>query len=91
MSCAELVAANLQSQSVNAWAATIAGDMLYRLLVTRDLPRFATYFAARTGPVRSTPTAPAEIARAARVEVAELAYRGAEISDEDEHSGGLRR
>lgn len=67
LSCAELVAANLQSQAVNAWAATIAGDMLYRLLVTRDLARFATYFDARTGTVRSTPTAPAEIARAAGI------------------------
>ena len=67
LSCAELVAANLQSQTVNAWAATIAGDTLYRLLVSRDLARFGTWFDARSGNVRSTPTSPAGIARAARV------------------------
>lgn len=65
MSCAELVAANLQSLTVNGWAATIAGDTLYRLVVSRNLTRFGTWFDARSGTVRSTPTAPAEIARAA--------------------------
>lgn len=72
LSCAELVAANLQSQTVNCWAATIAGDTLYRLLVSRDLTRFATWFEARGGSVRSTPTAPSEIARAARVRESSL-------------------
>lgn len=75
LSCAELVAANLQSQTVNAWSATITGDTLYRLLVARDLRRLATWFDARSGSVRSTPTAPAEIARAARVREATLSPR----------------
>ena len=72
LSCAELVAANLQSQTVNAWAATVAGDTLYRLLVSRDLARFATWFDSRTASVRSTPTAPSEIARAAGVRESSL-------------------
>ena len=72
LSCAELVAANLQSQTVNAWAATVAGDTLYRLLVSRDLARFATWFDARSASVRSTPTAPSEIARAAGVRESSL-------------------
>lgn len=72
LSCAELVAANLQSQTVNAWAATVAGDTLYRLLVSRDLARFATWFDSRSASVRSTPTAPSEIARAAGVRESSL-------------------
>lgn len=75
LSCAELVAANLQSQTVNAWAATVAGDTLYRLVVSRDLARLATWFDAKTGTVRSTPTAPREIARAAGIREASLLPR----------------
>jgi PRTRC genetic system ThiF family protein len=75
MSCAELVAANLQSQTVNAWAATLAGDTLYRLLVSRDLARFATWFDARSAIVRSTSTSPGEIARAAGVRESSLSAR----------------
>ena len=75
LSCAELVAANLQSQTINAWAATVAGDTLYRLLVSRDLARFATWFDSRTASVRSTPTAPSEIARAAGVRESSLTAR----------------
>jgi len=68
LSCAELAAANLQSQTVNSWSATIAGDMLHRLLVTRELARFATYFDARTATVASEPTSVQAIARAARLD-----------------------
>ena len=75
MSCAELVAASLQSQTVNSWAATVAGDTLYRLLVSHDLRRLGTWFDARSGTVRSTPTSPAEIARAAGLRESSLLPR----------------
>ena len=75
MSCAELVAASLQSQTVNAWAATVAGDTLYRLLVSRDLARFATWFDSRSASVRSTTTSPGEIARAAGIRESGLSPR----------------
>jgi len=41
MSCAEMVAANLQSLNINARVAAEASDFLTRLLVTKDLKRFA--------------------------------------------------
>jgi PRTRC genetic system ThiF family protein len=44
LSCAELMRRNAQSLMVNHFVASIAGDYLVRLLVTKNLRRYATYF-----------------------------------------------
>lgn len=44
LSCAELMRRNAQSLMVNHFVASVAGDYLVRLLVTRNLRRYATYF-----------------------------------------------
>jgi PRTRC genetic system ThiF family protein len=58
LSCAELTAANLQSLNINAAIAAIAADFLTRLLVTRDLKRFACEINLAAGSMRSTYATP---------------------------------
>lgn len=65
MSCAELVAANLQSLNINFRIAAEAGDMLTRLLVTRDLKRYACEVNLSAGSMRSFYATPAAIGAAA--------------------------
>ncbi|MFN7970790.1 MAG: ThiF family adenylyltransferase [Acidobacteriota bacterium] len=65
LSCAELMALNLQALSVNARVAAEAGDVLMRLLVTHDLRRFATYFDLPSGTSRSSYFTPETIASCA--------------------------
>src|SRR5436305_8501668 len=43
LSCAELLAVNAQSLMINQQVASYAAEMLYELLVTQQLKRFATY------------------------------------------------
>jgi PRTRC genetic system ThiF family protein len=53
LSCAELAAANLQSQNINSRIASEASDFLTRLLLTRDLKRFACELNLAAGSMRS--------------------------------------
>lgn len=53
MSCEELAVANAQSLMVNQQVAAIAGDFLVRMLISRNLRRFATYFDLMSGSSRS--------------------------------------
>lgn len=64
LSCAELAARNEQSLAVNQMVAAIAGDYLLRLLVSRDLKKFATYFDQPSGSSRSSYTTPEAVAAA---------------------------
>jgi PRTRC genetic system ThiF family protein len=63
MSCAELTAANLQSLNINSRIAAEAADMLTRLLVTRNLKRFACELNLSAGSMKSTYVTPEEVAR----------------------------
>ncbi len=63
LSCAQLLAARAQSMTINAAMADEAADYLYRLLVTGDLKRFATYIDLPTGTKRSHYTTPPTLAR----------------------------
>lgn len=58
LSCAELAAANLQSQNINSRIAAEASDFLTRLLVTRDLKRFACELNLAAGSMRSSYATP---------------------------------
>ncbi len=49
LSCAELAALNAQSLAVNQRVAAEATDMMVRLLVTKDLKRYAVYFDLASG------------------------------------------
>lgn len=62
MSCAELTAANLQSYNINALVADQLSDFLTRLLVTRNLKRFAAEFNLAAGSMRSTYATPEAVA-----------------------------
>jgi PRTRC genetic system ThiF family protein len=62
MSCAELAAANLQSEDINAVVAGQAKDFLTRLLVTRNLKRFACEINLAAGSMRSAYATPEAIA-----------------------------
>ena len=53
LSCVELAEANLQSLNINSRIAAEASDMLTRLLVTRDLKRFACEINLPAGVMRS--------------------------------------
>jgi hypothetical protein len=64
MSCAERAAANLQSLNINAAIVIQAADMLTRLLVTRDLKRFACEVNLSSGVMKSSYCTPEEVARA---------------------------
>ncbi len=61
MSCAELAAANLQSLNINNRVAAEAGDMLTRLLLTRNLKRFACEINLAAGSMRSTYATPENV------------------------------
>lgn len=61
MSCAELVAANAQSMTINKLASSLAEDMLVRLL-TGKLTYFAAYADQESGTMRARYTNPGEVA-----------------------------
>ena len=63
LSCAELLAANAQSMTINPVMADIGADYLYRLLVGGDLKRFATTIDLACGIVRSRYTTPETLAK----------------------------
>jgi hypothetical protein len=62
MSCAELVAANAQSMTINKLASSLAEDMLVRLL-TGKLTYFAVYTDQESGTSRANYTNPSEVAK----------------------------
>jgi hypothetical protein len=64
LSCAELMRRNAQSLMVNHYVASIAGDYLMRLLLTKDLRRYATYFDLAAGSTRNLYLTPENLARA---------------------------
>ncbi|HEY9693711.1 MAG TPA: ThiF family adenylyltransferase [Oculatellaceae cyanobacterium] len=53
LSCAEIVMMNAQSLMVNQRIAVEVGDYLLRLLISKNLRRFATYFDLATGTAHS--------------------------------------
>lgn len=63
LSCAELMRRNAQSLMVNHFVASIAGDYLMRLLVTKNLRRYATYFDLETCSTRNKYITPESIAQ----------------------------
>jgi PRTRC genetic system ThiF family protein len=63
LSCAELQLANLQSLNINARIAAEAADMLTRLLVTKNLKRFACEIDLAAGSMRSTYATPENVDR----------------------------
>lgn len=63
-SCAEPAAVDPQSLTINAMVAAHMADYLLRLLITKDLRRFASYIDMNTGSTRSLPTTPDQIAQA---------------------------
>lgn len=63
MSCAELAVINLQSLNINAAIAVQAADMLTRLLVTKDLRRYACAVNVEAGAVKSYYVTPEQVAR----------------------------
>lgn len=63
-SCAELAAMDPQSLTINAIIASHIADYLLRLLITKDLRRFATYIDMQSGSSRSLPTTPERVADA---------------------------
>lgn len=52
-SCADLTLADIQGLMVNQAVASFAAQYVYRMLLTRDLDVYATYFDLRTGSARS--------------------------------------
>lgn len=65
MTCAERAAANLQSLNINDAVVIQAADFLTRLLVTKDLRRFACEVNLASGVMKSSYVTPEEVARAA--------------------------
>ena len=63
LSCEELALVNSQSLMINQAVASIAADYLLRLLVTRNLKKFASYTDLPSGTTQSSYTAPAAVAR----------------------------
>ena len=63
LSCADLLIANAQAMTINPAMAIEAADYLYRLLITGDLKRFATYRDLPAGTTRSSYTSPAGLAK----------------------------
>lgn len=63
MSCAQMAAANLQSLNINARIAAEGADMLTRLLITRDLKRYACEVNVAAGVVRSYYATPDEVSQ----------------------------
>ena len=66
MSCAELMAANAQSLTINQAVASVAADYLARMLGGGPLVKFATYIDQATGSARSRAITEEEIALAAK-------------------------
>jgi hypothetical protein len=66
MSCAEMAAANLQSLNINARIAAEAADFITRLLVMKDLKRFACEVNIAAGSTRSYYVTPDEVSRVIR-------------------------
>ncbi len=66
MSCAEMAAANLQSLNINARIAAEAADFITRLLITKDLKRFACEVNIAAGSTKSIYATPDEVARVIR-------------------------
>jgi PRTRC genetic system ThiF family protein len=64
VSCAELLLANAQSLTINAAMADELADYLYRLLVTGDLKKFATFIDQPSGTKRSLYTSREALAQA---------------------------
>jgi PRTRC genetic system ThiF family protein len=62
MSCAQMAEANLQSLNINARIAAEAADILTRLIVTKDLKRFACEVNLAAGTVVSKYVTPEEVA-----------------------------
>jgi len=63
LSCAELLAANAQALLINPMMAAEAADYLYRMLITGNLKRFATFIDLPTGTKRSHYTTRQTLAR----------------------------
>lgn len=63
LSCAELLAANAQSLTINPVMADMGADYLYRLLVVGNLKRFATTIDLQAGVMRSRYTTPQALAQ----------------------------
>lgn len=63
LSCAELMMRNAQSLMVNQMIAGIAADYLSRLLLTKNLQRYATYYDLQRGSGYSLYTTPKHLAR----------------------------
>jgi PRTRC genetic system ThiF family protein len=66
MSCAEMMAANMQSLAINQRVAAEAADYLMRMLTGQPLKRFATYFDLKSGSARSKAITPEEVSRVIR-------------------------
>lgn len=62
LSCAELLAANAQSMTINPAMAIEGADYLYRLLITGNLRKFATYLDQPAGSKRSHYITPKSLA-----------------------------
>jgi PRTRC genetic system ThiF family protein len=62
LSCAELLAANAQSMTINPAMAVEGADYLYRLLISGNLKKFATYLDLSAGTKRSLYTTPQAVA-----------------------------
>jgi PRTRC genetic system ThiF family protein len=58
LSCAEMMAANIQSLAINQRVAAEAADYLMRLCMGKPLKRFATYFDLATGSAKSLAVTP---------------------------------
>jgi PRTRC genetic system ThiF family protein len=80
MSCAQMAAANLQSLNINARIAAEAADMITRLLVTKDLKRFACEVNLAAGTVVSKYVTPEEVAGVIRRPVGFLLEEGSRQS-----------
>ncbi len=61
LSCAQLAVRNAQSLSINQRVAVEASDYLLRLLVNKNLQRFATYFDMASGSCKSRYIVPKEV------------------------------
>jgi hypothetical protein len=80
MSCAEMAAANLQSLNINARIAAEASDFLTRLLVTKDLKRFACEVNIAAGSTRSCYVTPDEVARVIHMPVGYVKAQAAAVA-----------
>jgi PRTRC genetic system ThiF family protein len=63
LSCAQLLAASAQAMTINAAMADEGADYLYRLLITGDLRKFATYLDLPSGTKKSHYTTPETLAK----------------------------